>query len=75
MTWLLRNIGSATLIVFAAAGFLAQLAGGFDGDTGATITRWSLIALAAARGLVAASEALSPYHDSTPGEDVGGEDA
>lgn len=58
MHWILRNIGTTTVLAFALAGFLGELAGALPEQAGALVTSASLLALAIGRGLVVAAEIL-----------------
>jgi hypothetical protein len=63
MTFARRNIGTLTLILFAIAAFCTELAGALPEGIGATTTQVALVAMAAARGLVCATEALRAEKD------------
>lgn len=59
MEWTRRNILTLSTILLAFAAFASELAGALPPGEGATIAKWSIIAIAAARGLVNAAEQLS----------------
>jgi hypothetical protein len=68
MNWTRANIGTLSLIAFALAAFLTELAGALPGGVGADLAQAALVAMAIGRGLVHAAQALSPYHDSNSGD-------
>lgn len=59
MAWLKRNVLTVSLLLFALGAFLTELAGSVEGDVGAGVAKVAIIAVAAARGLVLAAEALA----------------
>jgi hypothetical protein len=69
MDWTRRNIGTLTLIMFAIAAFSSELANALPNGAGMKLAQVSLIALAAARGLVSAAEALGGHTPAPPTED------
>lgn len=58
MSWLLRNILTVSLLLFALGAFLTELAGALPEGVGAQAAQVSVIAIAAARGLVQAAAEL-----------------
>lgn len=64
MDYLERNLGTLSLLAFALAALLTELAGALDTGIGASVAKVALVCLAAGRGFVLAAQALSPNHDS-----------
>jgi hypothetical protein len=64
MNWTRANIGTLSLIAFALAAFLTELAGAMPEGIAADITTAALVAMAIGRGLVNAAEALNRKDDA-----------
>ncbi len=64
MEYLRRNILTVSLLLFAFAAFATELSGSLPADgMGADVAKVAVVALAAARGLVLAAEALAGRKD------------
>lgn len=58
MAYLLRNIGTVSLLLFALAGFLGEVAGYLPPEVGASIAKFAFGVLGVARGSVLVAEIL-----------------